>query len=120
MKIYDPSITPFRDVDPELVVVDRLELDDRRGSWDAYGHVKETARPKLSTNMGSIQHFDLDESPPKTYRVAYQDELGRWCAEGTMKYEPPPLSIVAQISELTIKRLKQTALSDTLPTLEEE
>jgi hypothetical protein len=107
MKVMRLSTSPFKEVDPDDVVVTHLEHSLVSMVLYAYGYL----RSEMTHNQDTILARSVDPppamAPGETYRVAYQDVDGWWRAEGTLQRQRPPEPVMRQIEELLARWGKQ-------------
>lgn len=103
MRILKPVSSPYiDDVDPKDIVISHIEHSFVTGGLVAYGYRRSEMKPQtndLTVGSGPIRRMSIMPflEPGEVYRVAYQDDHGAWCAEGTLHWERPPDLIMAQI-----------------------
>jgi hypothetical protein len=100
--LMQPAPSPYREVDSEDVVVTSVTRESfTHPGFVAYGYLRSEDKYVYSPfnisidPRASILSMEIEHGP--TYRVAYQDDLGRWTAEGVLRWEPLLESIMKQI-----------------------
>ena len=99
MKILiQPEPSPYKEVDPAEVVVDRLSRSIFSGRLEAWGYLRSEME---TTSWHTADDFRV--GPTERYRIAYENDAGCWCSEGVTRYEPLPQSVLDQIHDLQLR-----------------
>lgn len=98
-----PPPSPFKDADPDDVVVTRVSPGSVSDpGLEAWGVLRSERRMRMLTLddhvPGAHVGDHLIDGPE--YRVAYVGSDGCWQAEGTLRREPPPARVLEQILRL--------------------
>ncbi len=109
MKVLRTGDAPYREVDPEDVVVTDL-VSGLWGLCEAYGYLLSECVESIDVPRIRNEWLAGRLTPTTQYRVAYQLDDGSWQAEGTVTRERPPESILRQLEAfrgLSLRQLRE-------------
>lgn len=97
----NPAPSPFKDVDPRDVVVTKITRAILDGRHEAWGYLRsEMQLVSFDITADRMRIINPTHEPGPTYRIAYEDCMGNWQAEGTTHREPPHDLVLRQITEI--------------------
>lgn len=108
MRVRNPA-PEYVDVDPSQVTVESLPRSFT-GGLEAWAFIR-TGGPLETFSLSPSLSYSIPREPEGfRVRVAYQDAIGNWCSEGTIRREAPPESIMNQIYDLQVNEAKTLAM----------